>query len=846
MSSQPGEIKWTPSAMSMPAIHPVNAPTAKYNKISEQLRHVTPGHIQCSMFCGGKGCKYENPAKWPAKDQAVKGLYSSWVTDDILAMARPSTEIITKYEIIEQFKEQGIKSVVNLQRPFEHASCGNALEPESGFTYLPQDFMENDIYFYNFGWKDYGVASLGTILDMVKVMSFAMEEGKVAIHCHAGLGRTGVLIGCYLVWAKRLNPHEAIHFVREKRSNSIQTRGQIQCIQEFSQYIRPLRVIFPSQDPISSPFTFNQYLSRQRRYLHGFEGRELKYIPKIVDVVCKLLAAKAHVTSVVGSHSSLRRTLSKEEVVEAIKECAPAAFDNTEEDASPDSTTISALSLEEVPSQLANNLPNVSKDSLHPDQGQPRASRALSQSHIEDMLPTRREERTEQEDSNKDITGKKSESDPASPPSDNSVVDHAPGGGDATTAKTNTANALQQQQQSLGEETTSSDSNYSSTSDLGKEASTSTSLPGRSTENGSTKPRLKKKKSTLQRLKEDRRKRKSVSEEMSIEKKEPIALSPRHLMSAAEKVATALAFNMSLDPNVKQEVEVWQAELNEDDAAWERLKVEKSPRVLSCLMWSWLEELKEPVLSDKDISNLVEMADNPHEALEQLEKGHKHTVKHVLKTIAKLPNLSPAVEEKILARLIVAFTKQANPKQAGGDAAPQTELAEKVKLMEFLKRVVLSEKQKLVEKENSATSVNSSKTDDLSTDKASRVEKEKATENEEEDAEETLEEFAVSTQGDKNDDEKETAKETASHISDEDDEQRLQNKRPESSDEDAGSNQDQEKSEVQETLGETVHKERLEAEEDSTSSSEEIADVSRLTAKTADEESLSKNVEDVD
>lgn len=35
------------------------------------------------------------------------------------------------------------------------------------------------------------MASLTTILDMVKVMSFAVQEGKMAIHCHAGLGRTG-------------------------------------------------------------------------------------------------------------------------------------------------------------------------------------------------------------------------------------------------------------------------------------------------------------------------------------------------------------------------------------------------------------------------------------------------------------------------------------------------------------------------------------------------------------------------------------------------------------------------------------------------------------------------------
>lgn len=47
------------------------------------------------------------------------------------------------------------------------------------------------VYFYNFGWCDYGVANLTTVLDIMKVMAFALQEGKVAVHCHAGLGRTG-------------------------------------------------------------------------------------------------------------------------------------------------------------------------------------------------------------------------------------------------------------------------------------------------------------------------------------------------------------------------------------------------------------------------------------------------------------------------------------------------------------------------------------------------------------------------------------------------------------------------------------------------------------------------------
>ena len=37
------------------------------------------------------------------------------------------------------------------------------------------------VFFYNFGWDDYGVRSLPSILDMVKVMSFALQQGKVSL-----------------------------------------------------------------------------------------------------------------------------------------------------------------------------------------------------------------------------------------------------------------------------------------------------------------------------------------------------------------------------------------------------------------------------------------------------------------------------------------------------------------------------------------------------------------------------------------------------------------------------------------------------------------------------------------
>ncbi len=64
---------------------------------------------------------------------------------------------------------------------------------------------------------DYGVPTLTNILDMVKVMDFAVREGKVGVHCHAGLGRTGVLIACYLAYSLRVTGDEAVGRVRRKR-----------------------------------------------------------------------------------------------------------------------------------------------------------------------------------------------------------------------------------------------------------------------------------------------------------------------------------------------------------------------------------------------------------------------------------------------------------------------------------------------------------------------------------------------------------------------------------------------------------------------------------------------------
>lgn len=99
----------------------------------------------------------------------------------------------------------------------------------------------------------------------------------------------GVLLACYLVFTSRMSADQAILFVRAKRPNSIQTRGQLLCIREFAQFLVPLRSIFSCAEPKVSAVTLSQFLTRQHHLLHGYEARQMKNVPKIVQLICRLL-----------------------------------------------------------------------------------------------------------------------------------------------------------------------------------------------------------------------------------------------------------------------------------------------------------------------------------------------------------------------------------------------------------------------------------------------------------------------------------------------------------------------------------------------------------------------------
>ncbi|KAK9516794.1 hypothetical protein VZT92_024705 [Zoarces viviparus] len=603
----------------LPALTPVPQPS--YSQARENLVKAIPPKLLCLLACGGIDCRYEGPECWKLNQQAIRGLFSSWLTDDIIAMARPSNNLIEKYNIIEQFRRLNIRSIINMQLPGEHAHCGPPLDPGSGFTYSPQIFMDNDIYFYNFGMEDFGVSSLVGIIDGVKVLAFAVREGRVAVHCHAGLGRTGVLIACYLIYTLRISPSEAVHYVRITRPCSIQTRAQLSQVFDFARLLGTQLVQYPDLSMRHGvPFTLQHYLNRQAIMLHGQEARTLRHTPKVVYLLCVHLSclalglpappeiqAELEKRSVLRTlNRTVRETLVSKQYLPLLREGHKGAW-----------LTSGSVSSWDEPLGFLERKREVLLD-----------KRSYSDSDlskiavIEDLelspycTPALGNERQwcVQNLIRPDLR-------PGSP----MLAPLSP-----------------------GHQTT-------------KRASHTLNIPKSSmtTNNNCAKRSRCPAKKALPKY--------SSNSEFG---RNPHYPGPTLV---ARAVAKAMADHGPRGETILQRSALLQEELNSSDCGWALLVTESDPQVLSCLLWTWLDKLREPVLSAEDVDRLSCGANN-RTSLSVLKKSQRHTIYCLLSCASTVTSLCPHREDAVLQRLVRALTRH-----------PQEEMGSLATLIKILK-----------------------------------------------------------------------------------------------------------------------------------------------------------------
>ena len=237
--------------------------------------------VMICMFCGGKTCKHEDFTLH--KNPAIYGLNSDKIDDNIYASQRPANSLIEKYNLVSKFKELNIGLIVNLQVPGEHSICGpiDKLD-ESGFAYSPSLFESEGIHVLLCGWKDMNVPdSLDHMLNIVKEMHYYVHnlKKKILVHCHAGYGRTGIVIACFKIFDELISAEVAKFEIRQKRPKCIQTKSQLEFCINFQEFVKRLRANFN----LKNKRTIETFLSNQNKldlgnYCFNYTNYN-KYIP---------------------------------------------------------------------------------------------------------------------------------------------------------------------------------------------------------------------------------------------------------------------------------------------------------------------------------------------------------------------------------------------------------------------------------------------------------------------------------------------------------------------------------------------------------------------------------------
>jgi atypical dual specificity phosphatase len=155
----------------------------------------------------------------------------SWVINNGLA----GSGLPLSFDQFQWLVKNGIRTIVTVREvplPLHWLSDRNPTNVDS----KDKDF--DKVNYLHLRVEDYHSPSIQEIdSTIIFIETEIVEKRPVLVHCAAGKGRTGTILGAYLLKKEKLTAKDAITRIRNLRPGSIQTDSQEKSLYEYEKYL---------------------------------------------------------------------------------------------------------------------------------------------------------------------------------------------------------------------------------------------------------------------------------------------------------------------------------------------------------------------------------------------------------------------------------------------------------------------------------------------------------------------------------------------------------------------------------------------------------------------------------